>query len=172
MLIQTDRLTKIYGNGDNTLRALDSVTLSIERGEFVAVVGSSGSGKSTLIPHTNGLLHPTTGRVLLRGRDIASKAAANGARRSVGLVMQYPEQQLFASTVYEDVAFGPENLGLEPADVDERVRHALDQVGLSFEELAERNPFHLSGGQQRRVAFAGVLAMEPEVLVLLSLIHI
>lgn len=165
-LLGFDEVTYTYDDDGDARTALRDICLSIGSGELVAIVGRTGSGKSTLIQHANGLLHPTAGCVLLRGRDIASKAAANEARRSVGLVMQYPEQQLFASTVYEDVAFGPENLGLAPAEVDERVRQALDQVGLSFEELAERNPFHLSGGQQRRVAIAGVLAMRPDVLVL------
>lgn len=165
-LLDFDHATYAYDDDGDARTALRDVCLSIGSGELIAIVGPTGSGKSTLIQHTNGLLHPTTGRVLLRGRDIASKASANEARRNVGLVMQYPEQQLFASTVYEDVAFGPENLGLAPADVDERVRHALDQVGLNFKELAKRNPFHLSGGQQRRVAIAGVLAMRPDVLVL------
>lgn len=114
----------------------------------------------------NGLVHPTCGRVLADGRDLAEKGVATEVRRQVGLVFQYPENQLFANTVYDDVAFGPRNMGLGAEEVDRRVREGLALVGLSFDELAERSPFDLSGGQQRRVAFAGVLAMEPEVLVL------
>ena len=114
----------------------------------------------------SGILHPTAGRVLLHGSDMADKHTADAARRSVGLVMQYPEQQLFAASVYEDIAFGPKNLRLAPDEVDERVRASLAQVGLDAKELSERSPFQLSGGQQRRVAIAGVLAMRPDVLVL------
>ena len=114
----------------------------------------------------NGLVHPTCGRVLADGRDLAEKGVATEVRRQVGLVFQYPENQLFANTVYDDVAFGPRNMGLGAEEVDRRVREGLALVGLSFDELSERSPFDLSGGQQRRVAFAGVLAMEPEVLVL------
>ena len=142
------------------------VSLQVRRGEFLGVAGHTGSGKSTLIQHMNGILKPTSGRVLIDGTDIASKGAESKVRGSIGVVFQYPEHQLFAETVYKDVAFGPRNLGLSGEEVDALVRSSLDRVGLSFDELAEKSPFELSGGQQRRVAFAGVLAMDPQVLVL------
>ena len=155
-----------WGNAPDAVWALRDVTFTVEPGEFFGVAGHTGSGKSTLIQHMNGLVHPTCGRVLADGRDLAEKGVATEVRRQVGLVFQYPENQLFANTVYDDVAFGPRNMGLGAEEVDRRVREGLALVGLSFDELAERSPFDLSGGQQRRVAFAGVLAMEPEVLVL------
>ena len=154
------------GNAPDAVWALRDVTFTVEPGEFFGVAGHTGSGKSTLIQHMNGLVHPTCGRVLADGRDLAEKGVATEVRRQVGLVFQYPENQLFANTVYDDVAFGPRNMGLGAEEVDRRVREGLALVGLSFDELSERSPFDLSGGQQRRVAFAGVLAMEPEVLVL------
>lgn len=146
--------------------ALHQVTFSLEDGEFLGLAGHTGSGKSTLIQHTNGLLHPHEGRVLFDGRDLADKRTAQDCRSAVGLVFQYPEHQLFAATVREDVSFGPRNLGLSEEEVAERVSEALRLVHLDEDDIAERSPFELSGGQQRRVAFAGVLAMEPEVLVL------
>ena len=155
-----------WGNAPDAVWALRDVTFTVEPGEFFGVAGHTGSGKSTLIQHMNGLVHPTCGRVLADGRDLAEKGVATEVRRQVGLVFQYPENQLFANTVYDDVAFGPRNMGLGAEEVDRRVREGLALVGLSFDELSERSPFDLSGGQQRRVAFAGVLAMEPEVLVL------
>ncbi|MEC4273262.1 energy-coupling factor transporter ATPase [Adlercreutzia sp. R25] len=155
-----------WGNAPDAVWALRQVSFAVEPGEFLGVAGHTGSGKSTLIQHMNGLVHPTCGRVLADGRDLAEKGVASDVRRSVGLVFQYPENQLFANTVYDDVAFGPRNMGLDAEEVDRRVREGLELVGLSFDELSERSPFDLSGGQQRRVAFAGVLAMEPAVLVL------
>ena len=155
-----------WGNAPDAVWALRDVTFAVEQGEFFGIAGHTGSGKSTLIQHMNGLVHPTCGRVLADGRDLAEKGVATEVRRQVGLVFQYPENQLFANTVYDDVAFGPRNMGLGTEEVDRRVREGLALVGLSFDELSERSPFDLSGGQQRRVAFAGVLAMEPEVLVL------
>lgn len=154
-----------WGNAPDAVWALRDVTFTVEPGEFFGVAGHTGSGKSTLIQHMNGLVHPTCGRVLADGRDLAEKGVATEVRRQVGLVFQYPENQLFANTVYDDVAFGPRNMGLGAEEVDRRVREGLALVGLSFDELSERSPFDLSGGQQRRVAFAGVLAMEPDVLV-------
>lgn len=162
-IIQFDDVSYRYEDGTE---ALADVSLTIELGEFVAVVGSTGSGKSTLIQHMNGLLHPTTGRVVSRWNDLSDKHAANEARFRIGLVFQYPEQQLFAATVYDDVAFGPRNLGLGPDEAEMRVKDALAAVGLSYDELNARSPFQLSGGQQRRVAIAGVLAMQPDVLVM------
>ncbi|WP_297157476.1 energy-coupling factor transporter ATPase [uncultured Ellagibacter sp.] len=155
-----------WGNSPEALWALDNVTLEVRKGEFLGIAGHTGSGKSTLIQHMNGILHPTNGRVVAFGRDVAEKGAANDVRGRVGVVFQYPENQLFAATVAEDVAFGPRNLGLSEEEVSARVERSLRTVGLDPEEIAARSPFELSGGQQRRVAFAGVLAMEPEVLVL------
>ena len=155
-----------WGNSPEALWALDNVTLEVCKGEFLGIAGHTGSGKSTLIQHMNGILHPTNGRVVAFGRDVAEKGAANDVRGRVGVVFQYPENQLFAATVAEDVAFGPRNLGLSEEEVSARVERSLRTVGLDPEEIAARSPFELSGGQQRRVAFAGVLAMEPEVLVL------
>ena len=146
--------------------ALHQVTFSLADGEFLGLAGHTGSGKSTLIQHTNGLLHPHEGRVLFDGRDLADKRTAQDCRSAVGLVFQYPEHQLFAATVREDVSFGPRNLGLSEEEVPERVSEALRLVHLDEDDIAERSPFELSGGQQRRVAFAGVLAMRPRVLVM------
>ena len=155
-----------WGNSPEALWALDNVSLKVRKGEFLGIAGHTGSGKSTLVQHMNGILHPTSGRVVAFGSDIAEKGAANDVRGRVGVVFQYPENQLFAATVAEDVAFGPRNLGLSEEEVSKRVERSLRTVGLNPEEIAARSPFELSGGQQRRVAFAGVLAMEPEVLVL------
>ena len=146
--------------------ALRSVSLALRRGEVLGIAGHTGSGKSTLIRHLNGLLAPVEGRVLLDGADLAEKGVAARARHTVGVVFQYPETQLFAATVYDDVAFGPRNQALAPEEVDARVRSALGAVRLPFDEVAGASPFALSGGQQRRVAIAGVLACEPAVLVL------
>lgn len=146
--------------------ALRSVSLALRRGEVFGIAGHTGSGKSTLIRHLNGLLAPVEGRVLLDGADLAEKGVAARARHTVGVVFQYPETQLFAATVYDDVAFGPRNQALAPEEVDARVRSALGAVRLPFDEVAGASPFALSGGQQRRVAIAGVLACEPAVLVL------
>ena len=146
--------------------ALDKVSFSVERGEFIGVIGHTGSGKSTLMQHLNGLLKPTSGQVLLDGKDIWSdKKLTRASRFRVGLVFQYPEYQLFEETVYKDIAFGPRNMGLSKEEIDRRVREAAGFVGLTEEQL-EVSPFDLSGGQKRRVAIAGVIAMEPEVLIL------
>ena len=156
-------VSKSYGKG---LPAVNHVNLHVDKGEFVFVVGSSGSGKSTLIQHLNGLLKPTSGRILLQGRDIwADPKKIRDVRFQVGLVFQYPEYQLFEETVYKDIAFGPKNMGLDEADIDRRVRDAAAFVGLT-EAMLDKSPFELSGGQKRRVAIAGVIAMEPKVLVL------
>ena len=153
------------GNGARAW-ALRDVTFTLADGEFIGLAGHTGSGKSTLIQHANGLLHPTVGRVLFDGGDLADKRVAQACRSAVGLVFQYPEHQLFAATVREDVAFGPRNLGLSDEEIAERVGEALRLVHLDEEDIGERSPFELSGGQQRRVAFAGVLAMRPRVLVM------
>jgi energy-coupling factor transport system ATP-binding protein len=146
--------------------ALEDVSFCVERGEFVGVIGHTGSGKSTLMQQLNGLLKPTSGSVLLDGKDIWSdKKLTRQARFRVGLVFQYPEYQLFEETVYKDIAFGPKNMGLKEEEIDRRVREAAGFVGLTEEQL-QVSPFDLSGGQKRRVAIAGVIAMEPEVLIL------
>lgn len=155
-----------WGNDPDAVWALRDITFTLEDNEFFGIAGHTGSGKSTLIQHMNGLLHPTCGRVLVDGEDLIDKKVATSVRGKVGLVFQYPEHQLFAATVYEDVAFGPRNLGATPENVDAQVRKALEQVGLDFERVKDKSPFELSGGQQRRVAFAGVLAMKPSVLIL------
>ena len=147
--------------------ALCDVSLTIRREDFLALIGHTGSGKSTLAQHINGLLRPTAGRVLLDGQDIEEMGfSKKQLRQRVGLVFQYPEHQLFEETVAKDVAFGPRNLGLSAQETADRVREALERVGLPYDEIAEKSPFELSGGQMRRAAMAGVLAMRPEMLVL------
>lgn len=146
--------------------ALDNVSLSVETGELVGIIGHTGSGKSTLVQHLNGLLRPTAGQVLLDGKDIwAEPKKIRQVRFQVGMVFQYPEHQLFEETVYKDIAFGPKNMGLSDSVVDARVKEAAEAVELRA-ELLEKSPFELSGGQKRRAAIAGVMAMEPEVLIL------
>lgn len=166
-IIETKQLTHIYSQGtpfEHT--ALDCVDFSAAPGEYLAVIGRTGSGKSTLIQHLNGLLRPTSGQVLFDGGDIwAGKGRARQVRCQVGLVFQYPEYQLFEETVYQDIAFGPKNMGLDADEVDRRVKQSARFVGLEPAVL-EKSPFDLSGGQKRRVAIAGVIAMEPRVLVL------
>ena len=152
--------------GEVQCYALRNVSFTLNDGEFLAIAGHTGSGKSTLVQHLNGLANPTEGRVLWNGKDLADRKNANRARGDIGVVFQYPEHQLFAETVYEDVAFGPRNMGLSEDEVDTRIREALADVHLDFDTLSKRSPFELSGGQQRRVAFAGVLAMRPTTLVL------
>lgn len=148
------------------ITALDRVNIKVEQGDMLAVIGHTGSGKSTLIQHFNALLKPTEGRILLYGKDInESRETAHNARFKVGLCFQYPEYQLFESTVYKDISFGPANMGLSSSETDERVRRAADFVGLS-ENMLGKSPFDLSGGEKRRVAIAGVMAMEPEVLIM------
>ena len=166
-VLETKNLTHTYGAGTPFQSdAIQNVNLRIERGEFVGIIGHTGSGKSTLIQHLNGLLKPTSGDVLLNGRDIWSdKKFTREARFRVGLVFQYPEYQLFEETVYKDIAFGPKNMGLSAEEIDRRVRRAAGFVGISEANL-EKSPFELSGGNKRRAAIAGVIAMEPEVLIL------
>ena len=155
-----------WGNSPDSIWALSDVSFAVKSGEFLGIAGHTGSGKSTLVQHMNGILKPTRGRVMVRGLDMADRRAEAELRGTVGVVFQYPEHQLFAETVYKDVAFGPRNLGLSDDEVDERVHRALSRVGLDFDAVSQKSPFELSGGQQRRVAFAGILAMEPSVLVL------
>lgn len=147
--------------------ALSKITLTIEEGVLTAIAGHTGSGKSTLVQHLNGILHPTQGSVMVDGQDLAAKdKTAITARRRVGMVFQYPEHQLFEETVEEDIAFGPKNLGLSAEEIARRVRRAMELVRLDYDTYRKRSPFQLSGGQKRRAAIAGVLAMEPKYLVL------
>ena len=166
-ILQIEHLTHTYSAGTPFQRsAVDDMNLSMMDGEFLGIIGHTGSGKSTLIQHLNGLLKPTSGRILLQGKDIwADPKKIRDVRFQVGLVFQYPEYQLFEETVYKDIAFGPKNMGLDEADIDRRVRDAAAFVGLT-EAMLDKSPFELSGGQKRSVAIAGVIAMEPKVLVL------
>jgi energy-coupling factor transport system ATP-binding protein len=166
-IIETKALTHVYSQGTPFERyALDHVDFSVNQGEFMGIIGHTGSGKSTLIQHLNGLLKPTSGSVLFDGKDIWSdKQFTRQVRFQVGLVFQYPEYQLFEETVYRDIAFGPKNMKLSEAEIDRRVREAAAFVELP-ESIMELSPFELSGGQKRRVAIAGVIAMEPKVLIL------
>lgn len=166
-IIQTEQLCHIYSaNTPFEQTALDKVDFTAYRGEYLGIIGHTGSGKSTLIQHLNGLLKPTSGRVLFEGKDIwETKERTRQTRFQVGLVFQYPEYQLFEETVYKDIAFGPKNMGLDEKEIDRRVRQAAQFVGLA-DQVLEQSPFELSGGQKRRVAIAGVIAMEPAVLIL------
>jgi len=166
-ILKTENLTYVYSQGSPFEKtAVKNVNIEIERGEFVGVIGHTGSGKSTLIQHFNGLLAPTSGRIYLDGKDIwENKKNIRSIRFRVGLVFQYPEYQIFEDTVYRDIAFGPKNMGLSESEIDGRVRRTAKAVGIP-EELLNKSPFELSGGQKRRVAIAGVMAMEPEVLIL------
>lgn len=156
----------LWGNDPSSPWALRDVSLTVRRGEFLGLAGHTGSGKSTLVQHLNGLIRPQEGFVRALGLDLSNKKDAAAVKAKVGVVFQYPERQLFAETVTQDVAFGPHNLGLPQDEVDRRVESSLSRVGLDLSTVGDKGPFELSGGQQRRVAFAGVLAMEPEVLVL------
>ena len=166
-ILKIENLTYVYSPGTPfEKKAVDDVSLTVHKGEFLAVIGHTGSGKSTLIQHLNALLKPTSGRVLLHGRDLwESKEVTRDARFRVGLVFQYPKHQLFEETVEADVSFGPKNMGLPPEEIHRRVVESLAACGMG-EDMLKKSPFDLSGGQKRRVAMAGVLAMEPEVLVL------
>lgn len=168
MSICVENVSYIYGKGTPFEKAaLSNVSLTIEKGEFIGIIGHTGSGKSTLIQHLNGLLHPTEGRVTVDGVDLAGKSKeALAKRHSVGMVFQYPEHQLFEETVAKDIAFGPQNQGCDEEEIKKRVKSAMKFVGLDYEVFAERSPFRLSGGQQRRVAIAGVIAMHPDFLIL------
>ena len=165
--LKTQNLTYTYGEGTPfKITALDNVNINIEKGEFIAIIGHTGSGKSTLVQHLNGLLKATKGEVLLDGKNIhENKQTLFDARFRVGLCFQYPEYQLFEETVYKDIAFGPTNMGLSKGEIDERVRNAAKYVGIP-DEMLLKSPFDLSGGEKRRVAIAGVISMEPEILIL------
>ena len=166
-ILQIKHLTHTYGIGTPFQRsAVEDVSFDVREGEFLGIIGHTGSGKSTLIQHLNGLLRPTSGQVLLAGKDIwAEPKKIRDVRFRVGLVFQYPEYQLFEETVYKDISFGPRNMGLSEEEVDRRVREAAAFVSIT-EDLLQKSPFELSGGQKRRVAIAGVLAMQPKVLIL------
>ena len=168
MPIIIDNITHIYMEGTPfEKKAIDNVSITINDGEFVGLIGHTGSGKSTLIQHINGLLKPDTGRIIIDGADITDKnTKMNAIRKKVGLVFQYPEYQLFEETVEKDIAFGPKNLGLSDTEINNRIRRAMSIVGLDYEAYKDKSPFELSGGQKRRVAIAGVVAMEPKVLIL------
>jgi len=168
MSIKIENLTYVYNPGNPfETKALDNVSVEIKAGEFVGLIGHTGSGKSTLTQHLNGLIKPTSGKIIISGTDITDKSVKlRDIRKKVGLVFQYPEHQLFEETIYKDIAFGPQNLGLSESEVEERVREAMEFVKLPYDELKDRSPFELSGGQRRRVAIAGVFAMKPEVLIL------
>ncbi len=168
MSIIVENLTHIYNeNMPFASKALDNVSLEIKDNDFVGLIGHTGSGKSTLIQHLNGILKPSSGKILINGFDITAKDLnLTEIRKRVGVVFQYPEYQLFEETVEKDIAFGPRNLGLDDEEVSNRVKVSMDAVGLKYDEFKDKSPFELSGGQKRRVAIAGVIAMEPEVLIL------
>lgn len=168
MPIKVENLIHIYNeNSPYETIALDHINVEIQDGDFVGIIGHTGSGKSTFIQHLNGLLKPKSGKIYIDDTDITDKKIkAAEIRRKVGLVFQYPEYQLFEETVYKDVAFGPKNLGLEDIEVERRVKDAIQMVGLDYEDIKDKSPFDLSGGQKRRVAIAGVIAMKPQVLIL------
>ncbi|HZK01837.1 MAG TPA: energy-coupling factor transporter ATPase, partial [Anaerovoracaceae bacterium] len=168
MSIQVKNLTHIYSEGmPYQTVALKDITFEVDDGSFIGIIGHTGSGKSTLIQHLNGLLKPKSGTIVVDDIDITDPSVKlRDIRRTIGLVFQYPEYQLFEETVEKDIAFGPKNLGLTEEQTEERVKEALDLVGLSYDEIAHRSPFDLSGGQKRRVAIAGVIAMKPKVLIL------
>ncbi len=168
MIIKIDNLNYIYNEGTPFEKiALDNINLEIDKGEFIGLIGHTGSGKTTLVQHLNGLIKVQSGNLYIDGTDISKKETKfKIIRQKVGLVFQYPEYQLFEETIYKDIAFGPKNLGLNEKEIETRVIEAMEIVGLDYEVLKERSPFELSGGQKRRVAIAGVIAMKPKVLVL------
>lgn len=168
MQIKLDNTSYIYNKGNKfEKRALDQINLEINQGEFIGLIGHTGSGKSTLVQHLNGLMLPTEGKVFIDGKDSSDKKVSKTEiRKKVGLVFQYPEYQLFEDTIYNDIAFGPKNIGCSEEEIEERVRWACEMTGVDFKEAKELSPFELSGGQKRRVAIAGVIAMKPKFLVL------
>ncbi|KXS48387.1 MAG: cobalt/nickel transport system ATP-binding protein [Halanaerobium sp. 4-GBenrich] len=166
MLIELINVSHVYQD-ENNVKALKNINLEINKGEFIGIVGHTGSGKSTLVQLFNGLIIPSSGTVKINGKNITNeKSNLKETRRHVGLVFQYPEHQLFEETVYQDIAFGPKNLGLNKDEIQARVNEVMELVGLDYDEFKARSPFNLSGGQQRKVAIAGVLALKPDVLVL------
>jgi energy-coupling factor transport system ATP-binding protein len=166
MLIELENVSHIYQD-ENNVKALKNINLEISKGEFIGIVGHTGSGKSTLVQLFNGLIIPSSGTVKVNGKNITNqKSNLKETRRHVGLVFQYPEHQLFEESVYQDIAFGPKNIGLKKDEIEERVKEVMGLVGLDYDQFKDRSPFNLSGGQQRKVAIAGVLALKPDVLVL------
>lgn len=168
MSIKITNLTHIYApDSPFESKAIDNVSLEINDGEFIALIGHTGSGKSTLIQHLNGLLKANEGQILINDFDItASGVSLVDIRKKVGLVFQYPEYQLFEETIEKDISFGPRNLGLSEEEINQAVRYSMSLVGLDYEKSKDKSPFDLSGGQKRRIAIAGVLAMKPEILIL------
>ena len=168
MMMKINNLKYIYNQETPFEKyALRDINLEIDEGELIGLIGHTGSGKSTLVQHLNGLMKPTSGNIIIDGMDITEKGAdLRSIRQKVGLVFQYPEHQLFEETVYKDIAFGPKNLELTEEEIHDRVKESMELVGLDFETLKDRSPFELSGGQKRRVAIAGVIAMKPKILVL------
>ncbi len=168
MLIETKDLSFTYMPGTPfQVEALQHVNISIGQGEFIGIIGETGSGKSTLVQHFNGLLKPTSGQILVEGKDIwAGETDLRALRSRISMLFQFPEHQLFEETVFKDVSFGPRNLGLNGNELVERVRFGLESMGLDYNSYKDRSPFQLSGGEKRRVAMAGILAMRPQVIVL------
>ena len=168
MSVKVENLTHIYNEGlPHESVAVQDVSFSIEDGQIAGIIGHTGSGKSTLVQHLNGLIKPKTGSIYIDGENICDgKTVMREIRKKVGLVFQYPEYQLFEETVFKDVAFGPKNIGLADEELEDRVREAIELVGLDYEQIKDKSPFYLSGGQKRRVAIAGVIAMKPKVLIL------
>ena len=167
--VEINNIKKHFGYGENKIEVLKGINLEIEKGEMCVLLGPSGSGKSTLIQHLNGLLEPHNGKVILDGEDIWTKENRKKIRQvrfAVGLCFQYPEYQIFEEDVYKEIAFGPKQMGLDDAQIDERIRKSMEFVGLPFEKYSKKSPFDLSGGQKRRVAIASIIAMEPKVLIL------
>ncbi|MBC8588157.1 energy-coupling factor transporter ATPase [Paratissierella segnis] len=168
MLVKINNLSYIYNpNTPFEKKALDNINLQIDEGDFIGLIGHTGSGKSTLVQHLNGIMKSTSGSIIVDGINIYDKDAnLREIRQKVGLVFQYPEHQLFEETVYKDIAFGPKNLGLKDEELKQRVKSSMELVGLDYDTLKDRSPFELSGGQKRRVAIAGVIAMKPKLLIL------
>lgn len=168
MSVKVENLTHIYNEGlPHESVAVQDVSFSIEDGQIAGIIGHTGSGKSTLVQHLNGLIKPKTGSIYIDGENICDgKTVMREIRKKVGLVFQYPEYQLFEETVFKDVTFGPKNIGLADEELEDRVREAIELVGLDYEQIKDKSPFDLSGGQKRRVAIAGVIAMKPKVLIL------
>lgn len=168
ILIKTENLSHTYMDGSPfKVEAVKNINITIKEGEIVGIIGATGSGKSTLIQHFNGILAPNAGKVFVLGQDINDKKTdLKNIRRNIGLLFQYPEHQLFEETIYADIAFGPKNMGLSEEETEKRIKNILDIIGITLEESKERSPFSLSGGQMRKVALAGILAMDPKVLIL------
>lgn len=168
MSVKVENLTHIYNEGmPHESVAVDNVSFSVGDGQIAGIIGHTGSGKSTLVQHLNGLIKPKSGSIFIDKENICDgKTVMRDIRKKVGLVFQYPEYQLFEETVFKDVAFGPKNIGIEEAEIEQCVREAIELVGLDYEEIKDKSPFDLSGGQKRRVAIAGVIAMKPQVLIL------